>query len=144
VNISSIVGKVSVPCTGWYSASKHAVEAVSDALRVEVKPFGIHVVVIEPGPIKTEFDDIALNMLDQSNDPLAYALLKRRFRKFIESTYSKAPAPDIIARAVVKVVTSKNPRARYAIPLTSRLLIWARQILGDQILDQMIERQLRA
>jgi NADP-dependent 3-hydroxy acid dehydrogenase YdfG len=142
VNIASIVGKVSLPFAGWYSASKHAVEALSDALRLEVKPFGIKVIVIEPGAIKTEFDDVALDTLEQSNDPEAYKPYKQRFRQLIEISYQDAPGPDIVARAVLKAVTTSKPQARYALPFSSKILIWSRRFLGDGVLDGMLRRQL--
>ena len=83
-------------------------------------------------------------MLGQSDDPEAYAPLKAGFRKLIEDTYRKAPGPEIIARTVLKAVTSRNPRPRYATPLDSKTLIWARRVLGDRILDWLIGRQLKA
>lgn len=143
VNIASVVGKVSLPFAGWYSASKHAVEALSDALRLEVQPFGIKVVVIEPGAIKTEFDEVALGALDQSADPEDYAPAKSGFRKLIENTYGKAPGPDVIARTVLKAVNASNPRPRYAVPFDSKSLIWTRQLFGDRVLDWGISWQLR-
>ncbi len=143
VNIASIVGKVSLPFAGWYSASKHAVEALSDALRLEVKPFGIKVIVIEPGAIKTEFDDVALETLDQCNDPEAYQVQKQRFRQIIEDSYRDAPGPDIIAQTVLKAVRSPQPRPRYAVPFSAKILIWGRQLLGEQFLDSVIGSQLQ-
>jgi NADP-dependent 3-hydroxy acid dehydrogenase YdfG len=142
VNIASVVGKVSLPCAGWYCASKHAVEALSDALRLEVRQFGIKVVVIEPGAIKTEFDDVALDTLEKSGDPEAYAPLKTGLRKLIEQTYRKAPGPAVIARTVLRAATSANPRPRYAVPLDSKMFMWLRRIFGDRMLDWMIKSQL--
>jgi short-subunit dehydrogenase len=67
VNISSVAGKVSTPVLGWYAATKHAVKWLTDALRLEVKPFGIRVVPIEPGSIDTGFEEVAMATLDQNN-----------------------------------------------------------------------------
>lgn len=76
VNLSSVAGKVSTPFAGWYSATKHAVEALSDALRLEVKTFGIRVMLIEPGAIKTGFDGIALDELRRTAKLDAYRGLR--------------------------------------------------------------------
>ena len=143
VNITSVVGKVSFPSAGCYSASKHAVEALSDALRLEVKQFGIKVVIVEPGVIKTDFYDVAMDILDQSNDPDVYESLKHKFRKLIKNMINKAPGPDIIARTVFKAVKSSNPRPRYATPFDSKSFIYTRRIFGDRILDWIISRQLK-
>jgi NAD(P)-dependent dehydrogenase (short-subunit alcohol dehydrogenase family) len=142
VNLASIVGRVSLPFAGWYSASKHAVEALSDALRLEVKPFGIKVVIIEPGAINTEFAGKSLEMLDQSQDPRVYESQKRGFRRLIEDLYGKAPGPDIIARIVLKVVKSSKPRPRYAAPLDCQSFIWARRVFGDRVSDWFVRRLL--
>lgn len=138
VNMSSVVGKVSIPVSGWYAASKHAVEALSDALRGEVKPFGIKVVVIEPGPIKTGFDDVALDSLSKTNDPPAYKSLVSSFGKFIENTYRQAPGPDMIAKVVHQAIISANPKTRYALPMDSSMSIRLKTWFGDRIFDRVI------
>ncbi|MDD5094161.1 MAG: oxidoreductase [Dehalococcoidia bacterium] len=143
VNIASVVGRVALPVAGWYCASKHAVEALSDAMRGELKPFGIKVIVIEPGAIKTEFDDVALGTLDSSADLEAYQPMVNGFRKVIQTTYGKAPGPEVIARTVLKAVTSKNPRPRYAIPFDAKSSILFKKIFGDRIMDRMIRQQLK-
>ena len=143
VNISSVVGKLALPFAGWYSASKHAVEAISDALRLEIAPLGIRVVVIEPGAVKTDFDATALDLLDASNDPADYHPARKGFREAIVETYRTAPGPEIVAHAVLRAVQSKRPRRRYAMPLSTKASNVARRLLPDGAFDWILSRALR-
>ncbi|RMF92927.1 MAG: SDR family NAD(P)-dependent oxidoreductase, partial [Planctomycetota bacterium] len=143
INIASVVGKLALPFAGWYSASKHAVEAISDALRLEAAPFGIRVSVIEPGAIKTEFDETALDKLDASPDPEAYADAKAGFRSAIVDAYRKAPGPERVAKAVVHAATARRPRRRYAVPADAKALMIARRFLSDGMFDRILVRVLR-
>lgn len=136
VNMSSVVGKVSMPGLAWYCASKYAVEALSDALRSEVKPFGIKVVIIEPGPIKTGFAEKALETLNKTNDPPSYNQLVSSMEKLSERLSRYAPGPDIIAKAVHEAVTSDNPKTRYALPISSTLFIRLKRWLSDRLFDR--------
>lgn len=143
INMSSVAGKVSTPMAGWYSGSKHAVEALSDALRGEVQSFGIKVVVIEPGAIKTEFDEIAIGDLKRAAVPEAYHGLQNAFIKLLENNYRRAPGAQVIADAVLHAVTARRPRLRYALPMDSRLFIRLRGLLGDRNLDRLMLSQMR-
>ncbi|GAB6165261.1 oxidoreductase [Thermostilla marina] len=143
INIASVVGKLALPFAGWYSATKHAVEAISDALRLETSPFGIRVIVIEPGAIKTEFDETALAKLDASPDPEVYGRAKSGFRSAIEDAYRKAPGPEVVAKAVVHAATARRPRRRYAVPADAKALMIARRILTDGMFDRILLRVLR-
>ena len=88
IEISSVVGEISYPMLGWYAATKHAVEAMADALRQEVAPFGIDVVKIQPGAVKTNFPNVALAKLDQSYIPEDYKQLAEDFKLVMEATYA--------------------------------------------------------
>lgn len=143
VNLSSVAGKFATPMAGWYSASKHAVEALSDALRAEVAAFGIKVVLIEPGAIKTEFDEVALGELTRFSRLEVYRKLAQAFAKLVQNSYRKAPGPEIIARTIYSAVETRKPRTRYALPADSRLYIFLRGLLSDRLLDRLILGQLR-
>lgn len=129
---------------GWYSASKHAVEALSDALRLEVAPFGIRVVLIEPGAIKTGFDEIALGTLDDRSPLDAYLGLSRVFDRLVRHAYGRAPGPEVVAAAVLRAVAARRPRARYALPNDARALVLPRRFLPDAPLDRLIRSQIHA
>jgi short-subunit dehydrogenase len=128
VNLSSIVGKFPFPTSGVYAASKHAVEAISDALRLELRPFGIRVVTIRPGPVVTEFNEVAnqltgdlLSRTDPDYKPLYQAYGAAMGKLF--STLS-LPGPDTIASLIVEIALSDAPKATYSKgPLVEEILI---------------------
>ena len=111
-NISSIGGKLATPLGGWYHASKHALEGYSDSLRLEVRPFGIDVVVIEPGAIESEWSGIAADEAERYSGQGAYAGLVAKFRKF-QSGGRKSPPPRVISDLIVKALDAKRPATRY-------------------------------
>jgi NAD(P)-dependent dehydrogenase (short-subunit alcohol dehydrogenase family) len=141
VNMSSVVGKVSMPVLGWYAATKHAVEGLTDALRLEVKPFGIKVVMIEPGSISTGFEDVAMSTLSECNDPECYDNMRTGFAKIIRSGYEGAPGPEVVVRQVYKAITARNPQARYAAGNDAKMYITMKGLLSDGLFDRMVESQ---
>lgn len=139
VNVSSMGGKIYTPLGAWYHATKHAVEGWSDALRIELRPFGISVVVIEPGIIATEFGDVMTQpMLDRSGHgpygKLAHAIAG-----------SKAPMsqPSVVARAIVRAVGARRPKTRYVAGNLARPLMFVRKYFGDRVYDRLIMSQFR-
>jgi len=144
INISSIAGKVTMPTGGWYHASKHAVEAYSDALRLEVAQFGIKVVIIEPGPIKTEWDNTALVNLEKYSGYGPYAPLVRRLTEKFRAGYrSGAPGPEAVAAVILKAMRSASPAARYPVPFTASAMLFMKWLLPDRLLDWAIRRALK-
>ena len=116
INTSSIAGKMAIIYGGWYNVTKYAVEAFSDALRMEMKPFGIDVVKIEPGAIKTDWGVIAANHLEESSAGTAYeetgSRLSHSMRWFYESNIGSSP--KVITRVICRAVNSRHPRACYS------------------------------
>ncbi len=127
VNLSSVVGKFPYPMGGVYAATKHAVEAISDALRMEVRPFGIRVVTIRPGTIATEFNDVAnsltgdlLSRTDSDYRPIYQACYGATGKQFSNITL---PGPEIIANLIMKTVLSDSPKTTYcAGPMVEEIL----------------------
>ena len=115
VNVASIAGRAVFPFGGWYHVSKYSVEAISDALRIELKPFGIDVAVIEPGCIKTDWGIIAADHLDECSRGTAYEQPALREAAAMRWAYqgNYMSNPSIIARAIVRAATSRCPRTRY-------------------------------
>ncbi len=145
INISSIAGKITMPTGGWYHASKHAVEAYSDALRLEVAQFGIKVVLIEPGPIKTEWDNTALVNLEKYSGSGVYGpMVKRITEKFRAGYRSGAPGPEVVAEVILKALRAKCPAARYPVPFKASFIIFLKWLLPDRVLDWGIRRMLGA
>jgi NAD(P)-dependent dehydrogenase (short-subunit alcohol dehydrogenase family) len=146
VNVSSMGGKLVFPGGGAYHATKFAVEALSDALRFELRPFGIHVSVIEPGAIRTNFEETSLATVpDHQGDGSPYAALKRAVDARYRATYRgrAAVGPQIVARAIEHAITSKRPRTRYPLTPGARTLLLLRRILPDQGWDALMRSQFR-
>lgn len=141
INISSIAGKVTMPSGGWYHASKHAVEAYSDALRLETAQFGIKVIMIEPGPIKTEWDNTALVNLEKYSGTGPYApMMKRITEKFRAGYRDGAPGPEVVARVILKALKASSPAARYPVPFAATAIIFIRWLLPDRLMDFAIRK----
>ena len=142
VNISSMGGRIWMPIGGWYHATKHAVEVLSDALRVETRPFGIHVVVVQPGAIQSEWAGIsAENLLAHSQNTVYSSLVEPMAR--VLTHYTRAASPDVVAKAVAKAVNCPKPRRRYATPLDAKLLIFLHRWLPEWAWERFIMAALR-
>ena len=145
VNLSSMGGRLTFPGGGAYHASKHAVEALSDALRFEVAGFGVRVVVIEPGLIRTAFGDTAASSVDVSAGP--YADFDREVAETSRRVYTRGPlarlggGPEAVARTIERVVDSDSPRARYLVTPSARVLLTVRRLLPDRGWDAFLRSQ---
>ncbi len=118
VNLSSIVGKFTFPGSGVYAASKHALEAITDAMRLELEPFGIRVVTIRPGPIDTEFNDAATKMtgdLMARTDP-DYKPIYQTAGEYTGKLFADLhiPGPDLIANLILEAILSETPKLVYS------------------------------
>lgn len=141
INISSIGGKCSSPLGGWYHASKFALEGYSDALRNEVRPFGIDVVVIEPGGVVSEWSAVAAGNAEQHSGQGPYAELVAKFRRLM-TTVSNSP-PEVISDLVVKALNAKHPAPRYHGGGLSGTILFLRRWLTDRQFDRLIMAALR-
>ncbi len=144
INISSMGGRLTTPLGGWYHATKYAVEALSDALRMELKPFGIDVVLVEPGGIRTEWAGIAADHLEETAEGSAYSDQIRAVADSMrnESVQRRQSPPSAIANTVEKIVTARKPRTRYAVGFMAKPLITARRVLPDRAFDRVISAAL--
>jgi NAD(P)-dependent dehydrogenase (short-subunit alcohol dehydrogenase family) len=140
VNMSSIAGKMTMPLFGPYSSSKHAIEATSDALRLELYPFGIHVALIEPGYIPTSINRNAAELSStyaKNAEGSPYAPLYRKFFGAWEKTTNRSRyMPEDCARVIVRAIEDTPPRARYPVTRGAKLGILMRRLLPDGILDR--------
>jgi NAD(P)-dependent dehydrogenase (short-subunit alcohol dehydrogenase family) len=144
VNVSSVAGKIAIPFAAPYCASKHALEAVSDALRVEVAPFGLRVVVIEAGPISTRFTERAragVTLLLSGAGP--YASFYRSAERAMETDFQVgALPPQEVARVIVNAIEAARPATRYRITRMARVLILLRRFLPDRFFDRRMKKTL--
>jgi NAD(P)-dependent dehydrogenase (short-subunit alcohol dehydrogenase family) len=144
VNVSSMGGELTFPGGGWYHASKHALEALSDALRYELAGFGIDVVVIQPGLIRTGFAEAAVGSIEVRDGP--YARFDAAVAAATAGAYHGAFArrlgggPDAVAKTIERAVTTKRPRTRYRVTPSARLFITLRRLLGDRGWDALVGR----
>ncbi len=138
INISSVAGKRALPFTGPYSASKHALEGLSDALRMELQIHGIDVILIEPGPIKSE---IWNKMPDPENNPFSGTIYEAALRKFYAVTKSRArkalPAGQV-GELILKVMQTPRPRTRYVITEHK----WRDHILPGLLPDRLFDKKV--
>ena len=140
INISSMGGKIYTPLGSWYHATKHALEGWSDCLRLELAPFNINVVIIEPGIIKTEFDDVMLEPMMERSGNSAYSDMAKKLKQRTKQSYEKrnASEPTVIAKVVSQAVKAKKPKTRYVAGKLAKPLIFLRKWLGDRIFDKII------
>jgi len=143
INISSVVGKVSMPFLSWYAASKHAVEGLSDGLRKEVAPFGIKVILVEPGSINTGFEDVAMETLANSEEPEAYHAMRDTFARLVRKSYENAPGPEVVSATVHKALSARHPRTRYRSGRDAKLFLTLRSLFSDRMIDRVIRGQFR-
>jgi len=147
VNISSIGGKFGEPFGSWYHATKFAVEGLSDSLRMELHPFGIDVVVIQPGATHSEWAKIAHDNLIKYSGDGPYREAAAAHAKMMEAGHQGSiPAPPgVVARTIVQAVRSRKPKTRYATGGLARTMLFMRRVLSDRAFDamfRMIERQM--
>ena len=137
VNITSMGGKIHTPLGAWYHGTKFALEAISDCLRMEVQPFGIDVVVVEPGGIKTEWAGIAANKLLEVSGNGAYATQARPMAESMigETSRERQSPPELIAETIGKAVTARRPKTRYAVGFGAKPMIFMRGLLSDRAFD---------
>ncbi|MBX2978691.1 MAG: oxidoreductase [Flavobacteriales bacterium] len=140
INISSMGGKMYTPLGAWYHATKHALEGWSDCLRLELKPFGIDVVIVQPGIIKTEFADVMTAPMLQRSGVGPYGELARRVAKGAENGREggQGSVPEVIAELVSKAVRARKPRTRYAGGFLAKPVMFMRIYGGDRLFDKMI------
>ncbi len=142
VNVGSMAGRFGEPFGAWYHAAKFAVEGLSDCLRMEAAPFGVSVIVVEPGTIRTEFSRIAGDSLIRASGESAYAPYARRHAKMLaRNEASRVPSsPQGVARTIVRAVRVARPRARYPTGAAARPMLFLRRVAPDRMFDWLMWR----
>jgi len=141
VNVSSMGGKLTFPGGGIYHATKYAVEAISDALRFEVRGFGVHVSVIEPGLIKTNFAETAVDSVSEDEGP--YAKFNSAVQASTAGVYDSAlgklgGGPETVAKAIESAITARRPKTRYPVTASARFFMTQRALLPDRAWDAVV------
>ena len=145
INVSSIGGQFYEPLGAWYHATKFAVEGFSDSLRIELMPFGVDVVIIEPGPVRSEWNRLSRESLTERSAGTAYAeqaeRVSRTMARYDGRLRSSGPKP--VARKILKAATATKPRARYPVGRGAGTLMMARKLLPDIAFDQVVRTMYR-
>jgi NAD(P)-dependent dehydrogenase (short-subunit alcohol dehydrogenase family) len=146
VNLSSMGGKLTFPGGGVYHATKHAVEALSDALRFEVREFGVDVVVIEPGLIVTEFGETAAGSLAEVEEHGPYAKFNSDVAKVTANAYTGPMArfgagPEAVAGKISKALTANRPNTRYKVTPSAKVVMGMRRLMTDRMWDRFVRSQ---
>jgi NAD(P)-dependent dehydrogenase (short-subunit alcohol dehydrogenase family) len=144
VNMSSMAGRLAFPLFGAYSGSKFALEGMTDALRLEVYPFGIDVVLIEPGYIPTAMEQTALELGSNYRDTLErgpYANIYKGFVKaWRQGTSGTRTTPEDCARVILRAVRETPPRTRYTVTPGSQFMLWGKRLLPERLRDRLMRR----
>jgi NAD(P)-dependent dehydrogenase (short-subunit alcohol dehydrogenase family) len=147
VNLSSLGGKLVFPGGAYYHATKHALEAVSDALRFEVRGFGIDVIVIEPGLIRSGFSEAAVSSMHMRPEVGAtYDAFHAAVARATKESYETGPLarlagePDDVARVIERAITRRRPRARYRVTWSATVLLGQRRWSSDRVWDWFLRR----
>jgi len=141
INVSSIGGRFTFPFFGAYNATKYAVESMSDAMRNELRPFGVHVVLIEPGVIQTNFSGTTQKIVDSYNVPESpYANSLAMADTMIERTDKMAVGPEVIGRVIRRAIEGRRPAARYMAPFKAKVMYGMFKLLPTSLADMLMRR----
>lgn len=143
LNISSMAGRITSPLGAWYHATKYALEAFSDALRMEVEEFGIDVVIIEPGGIKTPWGLIAVDHLEESSRNGVYAEQAQRVAANMRKLYSPSSnlsEPTVISNAILRALEARRPKTRYLVGFGAKPSVFLHTVLPDRLFDKVARR----
>ncbi len=146
VNIGSMGGRLTFPGGGFYHATKYALEAISDAMRFEVRGFGVKVILIEPGLIVTNFGEVASSSVEEASDGGAYSDFNRKVAKLTEGAYKGPMAklgagPEKVAETIAAALSAKRPKPRYLVTPSAHLMVNQRRLLSDRMWDRIMRSQ---
>ncbi len=148
VNMSSIAGRAATPFLGWYGASKFALEALTDALRLELRPWGIEVCSVEPGAIATPIWERSAGIAEgvaRAADPQRVALYREpldRMRGVIQKAAARAIPAEEVARVVAHALTARRPKTRYLVGADAKFRAWLKRVLPDRAQDWVVGKFL--
>ncbi len=145
VNVSSMLGRIFMPLSAWYLATKHALEGWSDCLRLETAPFGIQVVLIEPGSIKTEFGRTIGAQLRRLEGASAYRPQIEPFLRMLDNPDAnfRQTEAEALAKVYAKAATARRPRRRYVVGSQARPTMFTRRWFGDSVYEFMLRYAFR-
>jgi len=144
INVGSIGGTFTTPGNGAYHASKYAVESFTDALRCEVKPFGVDVVLIQPTGVRTPFVEKLYALMPQTGSDSPYAAFKRNMEAQVQQMFAENAwgilTPEDVAKVIVQAALVRRPQTRYKVGLGGKIFFWVRRLLSDRAWDALMSR----
>ncbi|HEY9648242.1 MAG TPA: SDR family NAD(P)-dependent oxidoreductase [Chroococcidiopsis sp.] len=144
INVGSIGGTFTTPGNGAYHASKYAVESFTDALRCEVKPFGVDVVLIQPTGVRTPFVEKLYALMPQTGSDSPYAAFKRNMEVQVQQMFAENAwgilTPEEVAKVIVQATLVRRPQTRYQVGLGGKIFFWVRRLLPDRAWDALMAR----
>ncbi|MGD0753405.1 MAG: SDR family oxidoreductase [Anaerolineales bacterium] len=147
INISTIAGRMVFPGNGSYSSTKYALEAISDALRLELEPYGIQVILVEPGAIKTSFEQTVHTRAEfiLTNPESPYRALYRQYQQVSDEMRRQESGPEVVSKVIQQVIESSKPKNRYlvGVAISGRLVNSLRDIAGDSVVRHMFKIRAR-
>ena len=145
INMSSMGGKVYTPFGAWYHATKYALEGWSDCLRIELKDFGIDVILIEPGVIRTEFQNVMIGSTVKRSVGTPYEKKIRALEKATDEMYARGlgSPPSVITKLISKAIDSQKPKRRYVGGLFAKPMLFIKKWFGDKMYEKAIMSQIK-
>lgn len=142
VNISSVLGRFAIPFSGAYTASKFALEGLTETLRYELAPFNIRVILIEPGFIATRFQENAQLAQAAQRDDSPYSIFKKASGRRVQRNIYRAAPPERVAETIYRAITHPNPKLRYPVGRDARLVLPLRRFLPERLFERILKKQL--
>ncbi len=142
VNISSVLGRMAIPFSGPYTASKFALEGLTETLRYELAPFNIRVVLIEPGFIATNFQQNAQLAQGAQSENSPYTVFKKASGRRVQRNIYRAAPPEKVAETIYRAITHSAPKLRYPVGRDARLVLPLRRFLPAGLFERMLTKQL--
>lgn len=140
INISSILGRMTLPMGGWYHASKYALEGISDCLRQELRSFGVKVILINPGATESKWADIALSKAMKNSKNTAYGNMTNQIKNLLLKSRKIQGKADKVAKVILKASQSKHPRIRYIVPRHAKLIWFLKKLTNERGFDYFKRR----
>lgn len=141
VNLSSIAGRFVTPGAGWYGASKHALEGISDALRLELQPFGVHVVLVEPGLIRTGFEGATATAMHQEGLDPVWGPMMRQVAASWAAGFRRGAEPSVVARTIGRALEAADPRPRYRCGSESEAVL-VHRLMPTRLWDALVRQRM--
>lgn len=140
IHVGSVGGKLWSILGSWYQATKYALEGYADCTRNELRPFGIDVILIQPGAIKTEWSSNVVENIEKTSGAGAYAPLAKAATTFFTNNKKMECDPIVVANAIIKAATVRKPKARYAAPRSAAFALFVRRFMSDSLSDKLFSR----